>query len=121
MANVPISSSGWREKFSSAIQHSNQYCLEMVPFVRDELQHLKGGGGWNWRLAFWDGNIRAEGRKDLEKEEGELTSRAPDTRLCLAGSNLPFFPRPPPPRYPLHICCACVSRRIRRQHGGGGA
>lgn len=53
MANVPISSLGWREKLSSAIQHSNQYCSEMVPFVRDELQHLKGGVELAFGLLGW--------------------------------------------------------------------
>lgn len=96
---------GEKKKKKSATQHSSQCGSEMVPFVRDELQHVGVG-----ILAFSDGRRRAEGKEGQEKEEGELTCKyqsEPDTRLCIIRSNPPL--PSPPLRTPLHIVVlACL-------------
>lgn len=96
-----------KKKKKSAIRHSSQCGSEMVPFVRDELQHV-GVGIWpsqvikeEWRVKIIKG-----------KKEGELTC---EYRQVKSTSSISSTSHPPP------YCCACVSRRIRRQHGGGGA
>lgn len=105
----------WDEK--SAIRHSSQCGSEMVPFVRDELQHV-GVGVWpsqvlkeEWRLK----RIFKERRR--ESRPANINRRLTHCALRQVKSASPLSSTSHPPPY----CCACVSRRIRRQHEGGGA
>lgn len=114
MANVPISSLGWKK-----VSYST---LKSVWFRNGSLRQRWAATCGGWHLTF-SGGKKEEWRVSnikKRKKKGELTCKyppEPDSGLC-NGSNppLPF----PPPRTPLHIVVlAC--RRIRRQHGGGGA
>lgn len=118
MANVPVSSLGWKK-----VSYST---LKSVWFRNGSLHQRWAATCGGWHLAFSGGKRRLEGKEYQEKEEAELTWEL-NVNLNLTHAGFFFFKQVKSTScfsstsYPPPYCCACVSRRIRRQHGGGGA